>query len=89
MGLRIFQAQHVDLVITDLAMPQLNGLRLIKEILGVDTNARIIAMTGVSPEMLPTAEAWGAVYTMHKPIDPPELAQAVDKAQVAVPSDDP
>ena len=88
-ALMIYQSQHVDVVITDLAMPQLNGFRLIREILAADSSARIIAVTGVSPEMLPTAEELGAVYTMHKPIDPQELVQAVDEALVEVPLDDP
>lgn len=43
------KGQKVDLVVTDLAMPALNGLRLIEEIVSHDRSALIIAVTGVSP----------------------------------------
>ena len=87
-GFRIYETQDIDLVITDLAMPHVDGLRLIQNILAIDSTARIIAATGVSPEKLPVAKEMGAVYTMCKPLDPKELALAVDKA-VALPIKDP
>jgi CheY-like chemotaxis protein len=76
-ALRIYQGQSVDLVITDLAMPSLNGLRLIEEIMAHDPAARIIAVTGVSPEQLDRAGALGAAKTMRKPYAPRQLLDAV------------
>jgi CheY-like chemotaxis protein len=76
-ALRIFEGQEVDLVITDLAMPSLNGLRLIEEIMAHDGQALIIAVTGVSPEQLERAERAGASLTMRKPYAPAALLQAV------------
>ena len=93
-ALRIFQTQDVDVVITDLAMPNLNGLRLIQELLDHDPAARIIAVSGESPEQLDTAERFGAIRTMFKPLRPPELLRAVTEAlestgAEAPPPDDP
>lgn len=88
-AIRTYGSQSVDVVITDLVMPKLNGLRLIKELLSTDPQARIIAVTGASPEMLPKAEEFGAVFTMHKPIDPTELAEAVEKALTHRPTTSP
>ena len=63
----------VDLVITDLAMPKLNGLRLIQHIIEHDPRASIIAVSGVSPEQLDMAEQFGATRVMFKPLQPEEL----------------
>jgi len=76
-ALRIYRGQDVDLVITDLAMPQLNGLRLIEEIIAHDGSALVIAVTGVSPEQLERAEAAGAAATLRKPYTAEVLLGAV------------
>ena len=57
----VYQKEEVDLVITDLAMPELNGLRLIREIMEINPDARIIAVSGVSADQLDLAENMGAV----------------------------
>jgi len=76
-ALRIYEHEPVDLVITDLAMPGLNGIRLIEEIREQDGNALIIAVSGVSPELLERAEALGAAVTMVKPYTSKALLEAV------------
>jgi len=78
-ALRIYKDQQIDLVVTDLAMPNLNGLRLIEEIKALDHGALIIAITGVSPEHLERAEKLGAAKTMRKPYAPKELLAAVNE----------
>lgn len=79
-ALRIYAKQAVDLVITDLAMPNLNGLRLIEQIRERDGRALIIAVSGVSPEQFDRAQALGAVATMAKPFSPEELLRVVSDA---------
>jgi len=79
-ALRIYRKQAIDLVITDLAMPNLNGLRLIEQLREQDGRALIIAVSGVSPEQFDRARALGAVATMAKPFSPAELLQAVGDA---------
>ena len=78
-ALRIFKSQEVHLVITDLAMPELNGLMLIQQIRAHDPAALIIAVTGVSPEQLARAEKLGAATTMRKPYAPRALLDAVNE----------
>ena len=90
-ALRIYRSQEVDLVITDLAMPNLNGLLLIEQIVAHDGRALIIAVTGVSPEQLERAETLGAALTMRKPYTPGALLRAVNSLlddRVARPPDD-
>ena len=45
-GLRKFQGGNVDLVITDILMPEKEGLQTIQELREADGNMRIIAISG-------------------------------------------
>ena len=76
-ALRIFQTRDIDVVITDLSMPNLNGFRLIQALIELDPQALIIAVSGVSPEQLDTAERFGAARTMFKPLRPSALLRVV------------
>ena len=76
-ALKIFEEGNVDLVITDLVMPELNGLRLIQAIRELDWDAKIIAVSGVSPELLPLAEDYGAAYAFAKPLRRKDVQKAV------------
>ena len=76
-ALRAFQRNDIDLVITDLVMPNTNGILLIEQILAEDDGALIIAVSGVSPEQLERAEALGARRTLRKPYSAAELVRIV------------
>lgn len=89
-ALSVYRKEEVDLVITDLAMPELNGLRLIQEIMELDPGARIIAVSGHNAEQLDLAANMGAVCTLFKPVDYGELLAAVENAlKGQPPADDP
>lgn len=45
-GIAAYRAQHPDLVITDIFMPNSDGFEAIKAIRGISPNAKIIAMSG-------------------------------------------
>lgn len=77
-ALRLFRDNDVELVLTDLAMPNLNGLRLIRELRELDPAVKVIAVSGMSPEQLPSAEDFGAVKTFFKPLDPSALLETVE-----------
>ena len=78
-ALRIFDQGDVDVVITDLAMPNLDGLKLIRQILQADPDARIVAISGATPEQLQDASRMGAEATFSKPWNPRELVDAIDR----------
>lgn len=78
-ALRTYRNRGIDLVVTDLAMPGLNGLRLIEELRDNDGQALIIAVTGVSPEQLERAQSLGAAITLRKPYAPETLLKAVNQ----------
>ena len=79
LGLKFYDKSPTDVVILDLAMPVMNGLRTIKELREIHREVRIIAMSGVNPEQLALAEEYGALRSMTKPLDPSELQQAIEE----------
>jgi CheY-like chemotaxis protein len=76
-GLERFRAQPVNLVITDLEMPEMNGLEVILELTRVFLDVKVIAMSGRSADELQKARLIGARQTFPKPLDLPALLHAV------------
>src|SRR2546426_12128110 len=46
-ALALIRAQHVDLVLLDILMPDLDGIEILREIRAVDSHVPIIMMTAV------------------------------------------
>lgn len=64
------EGMHIDAVITDLAMPRLNGLRLIQRLREIDRNVILIAASGKNADQLDLAEGYGVDAVLFKPWDP-------------------
>lgn len=79
LGLELYREQSADLIITDMLMPEMNGLELMLELTRSFLNVKVIAMTGelVSTGTLDKAKLLGARQTFHKPFDMHELLHAV------------
>lgn len=76
-GLERFHAQPVDLVITDLEMPEMNGLEVILELTRAFLDVKVIAMSGRAVEELQKARLLGARQIFQKPMDLHALLHAV------------
>lgn len=80
-ALRKFRTENVDLVITDIIMPDMEGIETIRELRKIKPDAKIIAFSGggaISPDgYLKLASSMGAQYTFQKPISIKELSKAV------------
>jgi len=78
-GLALYQAQPADLVITDLHMPELNGLDLILELTRAFLHVKVIAISGThDPELsLDRAKLLGARRTLQKPFGMDALLKIV------------
>ena len=61
---KIILRGDIDLVVTDLAMPEVNGLRLIKELRKDGEIMPIIAISGSVPEQLDLALDYGATVAL-------------------------
>jgi len=82
-GLRLFNARRPALVITDILMPEKEGIETIREIRAVAPRVPILAMSGggTSKTMvfLDSAKALGADAALSKPFRADELIDAVNK----------
>ena len=81
-GVERHRTSPADLVITDLYMPNQEGLETIRELRTRFPEVAIIAMSGraAALTMLSIAQKFGAIGILHKPFLPDELIAAVGKA---------
>lgn len=74
---------RIDLVITDLVMPNQEGIETIQQLKRLDPSIPIIAMSGVARDgefsILDDALLMGADYALEKPFDVATLIDAVDR----------
>ena len=80
-GLKMMPELSPDLVITDILMPNMDGLETITALQKDDPNIKIIAISGggriSSTCYLPLANTMGATRCFDKPFDNKEFLQAV------------
>jgi len=80
-AIHLFRVQPADAVITDILMPDLDGLELIRALRRECPKVRILAISGgglQGPDVyLPTAHHLGALSTLAKPFTREQLLDAV------------
>ena len=80
-GLEAFRRQRPDVVVTDILMPNKGGLVAIREILDLDPEVKIVAISGGGStgklNFLSTARTFPGVKTLHKPFRQAELMAVV------------
>ena len=78
-GLEIIETETVDLIITDLLMPEKEGIETIRELRKENTRIPVIAITGGGPmppdRLIEVAKNLGANAGLSKPVDPDELTE--------------
>ena len=83
-ALRVMEKASPDLVITDINMPEMDGIEIIATLLEIGDDVPVIAMSGgglVDKELLlDNAGALGAVSTIEKPFGLEELERLVVEA---------
>lgn len=82
-GLREVKAHPVDLVVTDLVMPEMDGLEFMRELGRLRPGTRVIAISGGGvwdkASLLAVADMLGAVKTLSKPFELDEFRKLVDE----------
>ena len=78
----ILKGKAIDLVITDLVMPEMNGIDLITSIQKISPNIKIIAISGGGGisgrfDYLPVAELVGAEKIFRKPFELAKLKKTL------------
>jgi two-component system, NtrC family, sensor kinase len=80
-ALEHYQAHTIDVVLTDLAMPGMSGLQLLRELRGADSEARVLVFTGQASErQVEEALRAGAVAVLRKPFELEEVLKALRTA---------
>ena len=77
-ALRLCQKRNFDVVVTDIVMPEVDGLELIRALRTLRRELPIIAVSGASEEMLTIATKLGANATLQIPFDLQALLAAID-----------
>jgi DNA-binding NtrC family response regulator len=82
-GIRIFRENPADLIITDLIMPEKEGIETIMELRRDFRDVKVIAMSGggkIEPETyLQIAKTIGVIETFAKPFDRKEVLKTVQE----------
>jgi DNA-binding response OmpR family regulator len=73
-----FQDQRPELVITDMMMPEMDGIETIRAIRREDPEVPIIAISGGDGLNLKSAAKFGATATLEKPFALDELLSLVE-----------
>jgi DNA-binding response OmpR family regulator len=79
-GLKLLRANPVELVITDIVMPEKEGFETIREIRQIQGNCKILAISGGGSnriDYLQLARKLGVDDTLSKPFAPTELVEKV------------
>jgi DNA-binding NtrC family response regulator len=81
-GLELFKKYPTDLVITDIIMPEKEGLETIREMKKLQSGLKIIAMSGggkiSADNYLQTASLFGASRIIEKPFTQQQMVEAVN-----------
>ena len=80
-GIECYRAQPFGLVITDVFIPNIDGLQVIREIVEEFPDARFIAMSGAGSygDPLPEAHRLGAQHTFREPFNTEELLRVIQE----------
>ena len=84
-GVERFHGRTVDLTITDMVMPVMDGVEMIRTLVAEQPNIRIIAVSGVDDwdNLLKSARNLGAKAVLRKPVSSAELVNTVRRVLTA------
>ena len=82
-GVASFRSEKPDLVITDIIMPEKEGIQTIAEIRRERPDAKVIAVSGGgrigNTDFLKIARQLGATDVIAKPVDPDDFAARIER----------
>ncbi|MBT5973444.1 response regulator [Desulfobacula sp.] len=84
-GLEVFKSELPDIVVTDIKMPGMDGLELLKKIKEIDSEKEVIIVTGHGDiDSTITALQYGASDFINKPVRDEALAIALERAKAKI-----
>ncbi len=77
-ALEVLEQQEFDLLVSDLNMPNLDGLDLLRELRLIGKRLDSLIVTGgTDPDTLQRLKSLGAIDVLHKPVTAADIAQTV------------
>ena len=76
-ALEILAANKIDLLLTDIRMPVMDGISLVKKIRTIVPRPRVILVTGFNESVLHDASKLGVDAIVEKPLDRDELLRVL------------
>ena len=82
-ALKSLKAEQFDVIVSDIWMPEMDGIALLKEIRGAGNNIPVVVISGGAPNApltytAPLAATFGANMVVYKPFEKAELLKAVE-----------
>lgn len=78
-ALSLYKEHHPDLVFSDMQMPNMDGIELVKQLIAFDPNAKICMVTSLSmPKYIQEAILAGAKYYIVKPFDKKKIIDTIE-----------
>ena len=80
-GVKVFEQFQPDLVLTDISMPDMEGIELLKILRKRKKNLPVIVMSGnvVGTKFLKSANLFGATATLKKPFSNEDLLATIEE----------
>jgi len=79
-GLKIFQERNLDFVVTDVKMPEMDGMELLQKVQELDKNVMVIFLTGYpSLDSAISAMRAGAYDYLVKPVNLDEMKLRIER----------
>ncbi len=79
-GFKTYLKNDIEIIITDLYMPNVDGLEFIGVLGDLFPDTPVIAVSGSGEGLLASAKRMGAFAALTKPFDPEELLEAIAEA---------
>ena len=84
-AMTMYKENDIAVVITDLRMPKVDGLSLIRGLLAHDPEAAIIAVSSLA-QHLEQAEEYGAIAGLVKPVDSEDVIETIQEILEKLPA---
>lgn len=78
-AIELYDEHRPDIVVMDYVMPDMDGAEATKQILAMDRHARVIGITGYSPEGREAMIKAGALHVVEKPFKVINVIEAISK----------